>query len=45
MERGAALDRHPTVVGQDVEGVLEEVVVALESEVLERLDSRESAAR
>ena len=38
---GAALDRHPPVVGQDVEGVLEEVVVALETEVLERLDGHD----
>ena len=38
VEADAALDGHPAVVGQDVEAGLEEVVVALEAEVLEGLD-------
>ncbi len=41
----AALDGHPAVVGQDVEAGLEEVVVALEAEVLERLDRHDPVDR
>ena len=37
-----ALDGHPAVVGQDGIALLEELVVPLESEVLERLDGQDA---
>jgi hypothetical protein len=37
-----ALDGHPPVVGQDGKAVLEEVVVALEPEMLKRLDGQDA---